>query len=421
MAVLTLLLVALAASEQVPFQFEQGAVIVVVGGVQCLLLAVRRSHPIFCLLAVAALQVVLTAALPPNLTLLGAGPLVASYTVGLLLAPRRLAGVLALSLAIQAIGTIVVIAANLFPTREPVDLTVAIGVGIVAMGSPALFEILAASIGAGVALSRERQRMIRARAAALVEQQAMRTSAAVATERTRMARELHDIAAHHLSALIVQAAAAERLVDTEPERAKQTIREVRAQGRETLTDMRSIVGILRDTDGAAPRGDGNTPIPGLQQLKALIDAARASGDEITWLTSGPTISLPPLADVTTFRIAQEALANARRHAPTAPVTVTTTTTPTRFVLEVENALISERVASRGVDSDFAPARAAATEVSSPGHGLLGMRERADLVGAELTVGIKGDHVWRVVFELPIDEDDAPVELFTAPTGTGGDR
>lgn len=407
--VLTLVLAALAASGQASLHPQQGALIAGLGAVQCLLLAVRRTHAILCLLAVSALQVVFAGALPANLVLLGPALMVAAYTVGTLLAPRLLVSVLALSLGIQLVGAIVVAFAGLAPDQRPLGFSAAVGAGIVAIGSSALFVISAASIGAGVALSREKQRMISAEVAATVEHQALRTNAAVATERTRMARELHDIAAHHLSALIVQAAAAERLVDTEPAHAKQIIREVRAQGRETLADMRSIVGILRDTGGAVPRGDGDTPIPGLDQLEALIDAARASGDTIMWRASGPAIDLPPLADVTTYRIAQEALANARRHAPTAPVTVMLTTTPTLLILTIENALNSGDVEVAGVDFEVSPTRPPATDTGPPGHGVLGMRERAALVGSRLAIGPTSDNAWRVVLELPIDREGLPTD------------
>jgi signal transduction histidine kinase len=138
-------------------------------------------------------------------------------------------------------------------------------------------------------------------------------------------------------------------------------------------------------------------------LETLIDAARTSGDRITWRASGPTIVLPPLADVTTYRVAQEALANARRHSPTAPVTVVMATTPTRLVLVVENALVPDETVAGGADSTPVRARSA-TGSGTPGHGLLGMRERAALVGATLTVGATADDTWRVTLDLPIDDD-----------------
>lgn len=416
--VLALLLGALVASEQISLQPRQSVLIVGVGTAQCLFLAIRRTHPTACILIVSALQVVFSAALPTDLVLLGAGPVVAAFTVGSLLKLSPLVGVLALSLAIQIVGSIAVAAAGLSLDRGPLGLSAAIGWGIVATGSPALFLISAASIGAGWALSRERQRLIRAWVAATVEHQAMRTSAAVATERTRMARELHDIAAHHLSGLIIQAAAAERTVDTEPERAKQLIRDVRVQGRETLSDMRAIVGILRDTEGGVRRGDGNTPIPGLEQLDALISSSRASGDDITWKVLGPTISLSPLADVTAYRIAQEALANARRHAPTAPVTVTVTTTAQLLVLKIENLLNFVGITESEIDDELSSVHSPTAGLGSSGHGLLGMRERATLVGAELIVGMSEDNVWQVIFKVPLIDDGPGAATTVAPMRSG---
>lgn len=413
-AVLALLLGALVASEQISIHPQQSALIIGIGTAQCLLLAIRRTHPIVCILMVSVLQVVFTAALPTHLVLLGAGPVVAAFTVGSLVTRPPLVGVLASSLGLQVVGSIAVAATGLSPDREPLGFSAAIGWGIVATGSPALFLVSAASIGAGWALSRERQRLLGAWVAATVEHQAMRTSAAVATERTRMARELHDIAAHHLSALIIQAAAAERTVDSNPDRAKQIIREVRAQGRETLADMRSIVGILRDTEGGVRRGDGDAPIPGLEQLESLIDSSRALGDDITLKMLGPTISLSPLADVTAYRIAQEALANARRHAPTAPVTVTITTTSNRLVLMIENPLRTGEIAESAFEYDLSPVRTSAAGVSFQGHGLLGMRERATLIGGQLMIGLGEDDVWRVIFQLPLVDDRSSAEAFAAP-------
>jgi signal transduction histidine kinase len=417
-AVLLLLLGALAASMQIDIQLPQIAVIVGLGAAQCLLLIMRRTHPIACLLSISALQIAFSAALPPEVVLLSAGPIVAAYTVGSLLAPRPLVSVLALSLAMQVMGAIVVSAVGVPAGRDALGFAAAAGQGLVSTGSPALLVIAAASIGAWVAMSRDQQRLISARAAATLEYQAVRTNAAVAAERTRMARELHDIAAHHLSALIVQAGAAERIVDTDPELAKQAIREIRGQGRETLADMRSIVGILRATEGDAPRGDGNAPIPGLQQLEALIGAARTSGDRISWKPSGVAVVLPPLADVTTYRIVQEALANARRHAATVPVTVRMTTTPTRLLLEIENALANKDTAEGELDLSTTGSGAARGD-SEQGHGLLGMHERAALVGATLTAGATPDDSWRVRFELPLDDDTPGTEMSVAPTQSGG--
>ncbi|RIJ53918.1 histidine kinase, partial [Clavibacter lycopersici] len=103
-----------------------------------------------------------------------------------------------------------------------------------------------------------------------LEHQATLSRAAVAAERTRMARELHDVAAHHLTALVVQAGAAERLVDLDPERAKDSLRGIRLQGRETLDALRSIVGILRQAPDGEGGDAGTAPVPGLADLPGLV-------------------------------------------------------------------------------------------------------------------------------------------------------
>nr|WP_254061986.1 histidine kinase [Clavibacter michiganensis] len=210
-----------------------------------------------------------------------------------------------------------------------------------------------------------------------------------------MARELHDVAAHHLTALVVQAGAAERLVDLDPERAKDSLRGIRRQGRETLDALRSIVGILRQgSDGEGGGEAGTAPVPGLADLPGLVAAARTSGTEVEERATGEAPALAPLADVTAYRTVQESLANARRHAPGSAVTLTTASGPARIALTIENAL---------------PAAAPAT---APGYGLVGMRERAALVGGRLEAGPTGSGTWRVRLELPVEP--MPVEHVPAP-------
>jgi len=158
------------------------------------------------------------------------------------------------------------------------------------------------------------------------------------------------------------------------------------QGRETLDALRSIVGILRQTsDGDADGGEaGTAPVPGLADLPGLVAAARASGTEVEERASGDLPVLAPLADVTAYRTVQESLANARRHAPGSAVTLTLDARPARLALEVENPL---------------PAAAPAT---APGYGLVGMRERAALVGGRLEAGPTASGTWRVRLELPVE-------------------
>ena len=248
------------------------------------------------------------------------------------------------------------------------------------MATAVLVNGISASVGSWVALRRRHESEAGLRAAESVEHHATLTRSAVAAERTRMARELHDIAAHHLTGLVVQAGAAERLVDVDPERAKESLRSVRSQGRETLDSLRSIVGILRETGDDAT---GPPRCPGCATWR-LVAAARAAGTVVDERVEGELPTLAPLADVTAYRTVQEALANARRHAPGAGVQLTTTVRPGRLVVVVENAV------PRGPASS-APA----------GYGLVGMRERAALVGGLLEAGPTRSGTWRVLLELPV--------------------
>jgi signal transduction histidine kinase len=138
-------------------------------------------------------------------------------------------------------------------------------------------------------------------------------------------------------------------------------------------------------EGLGGAGGGTDPVPGLADVGGLVEAARASGTEVEERTSGDLPALPPLADVTAYRTVQESLANARRHAPGSAVTLTLDARPTRLALEVENRLPA-----------VAPAPA-------PGYGLVGMRERAALVGGRLEAGPTGSGTWRVRLELPVEQ------------------
>lgn len=375
---LLLLLGPVARSEGVHVAPLLTASVVAVAVAQCLLLVLRHRRPVLTLALVSVLQAGLLAVLPADTSLQGAGLLVAAYTAGTLLPGHRLVAAVTASVAVQAVG---LAAAAPGP-----------GAALLTAAGAATTTSAAAAVGGWVALRRAHQRSLLAAAAAQVEHQAVLARTAVAEERTRMARELHDVAAHHLSGIVVQAGAAERLVDTDPERAKAALRDLREQGRATLRDMRSIVGILRASADASASGrqdddGGGAPVPGLAQLPALVESARSAGDRVEARWSGPEVVLPPLADVAVYRTAQEALANARRHAPGARVVLAVTTAVDRVRLEVENEVLQTS------PSQPAP--------SPPGLGLTGMRERADLVRGHLDVGPTGRGTWRVAFEVAV--------------------
>jgi signal transduction histidine kinase len=369
----------------------QGAVIAAIALLQCAPLAVRRRRPRATLLLVSALQAALIAALPPEFGFWAAAPVVAAYTVGAVLPAGSAVRVVAAAVGIEAVGAVLAATGHVRTLLVPATVEVRLGVDTVVSAasilvSGILIAVASAAVGSWVALRRRHDRDTLARAAESLEHQAALTRAAVSAERTRMARELHDVAAHHLTALVVQAGAAERLVDLDPDRAKDSLRGIRVQGRETLDALRSIVGILRQTSDADGEGGdaGTAPVPGLADLPGLVAAARASGTEVEERSSGDLPALAPLADVTAYRTVQESLANARRHAPGSAVTLTLDARATRLALEVENPL------------------PAAAPASAPGYGLVGMRERAALVGGRLEAGPTGSGTWRVRLELPVE-------------------
>jgi signal transduction histidine kinase len=349
-------------------------------------LALRRVRPVPALLVVAVMQAALLAVLPSGIALWTAAPVVVAYTVGALRPTRVAVGAVLGAVGIASVGAVVgatgvVKRALGAVSPASLDALAPAAEALALIASAVLITGVSAAVGSWVALRRRHEADVRARASETVEHQATLTRAAVAAERTRMARELHDVAAHHLTGLVVQAGAAERLVDGDPERAKESLRSVRAQGRETLDALRSIVGILRETGDDA---SGTVPVPGLGDVGSLVDSARASGTVVDVRVDGSLPTLPPLADVTAYRTVQEALVNARRHAPGALVSVVLQSTPGRLVVLVENAL---------------PGAAAA---STPGYGLVGMRERAVLVGGRLEAGPTGSGAWRVRLELPVE-------------------
>ena len=232
---------------------------------------------------------------------------------------------------------------------------------------------------------------------AVVAQEQGRVRTAVATERSRMARELHDIAAHHLSGLVVQAGAIERLIDRDPEAAKRATGAVRAEGKETLANLRAVVGVLREsTPSTAADGTGNphldaessAPVPGLAVVDQLLDAARTNGDNLDVSVAGEPYVLPPIADITSYRVLQESLANARQHAPGERVRIVLGYDPEQLELEVTNPL------PKSTPRDEARA----------GYGLVGMQERAQLSGAALQAG-PVERTWRVRLVVP-----RPLEL-----------
>jgi len=189
-----------------------------------------------------------------------------------------------------------------------------------------------------------------------------RAKRAVLEERAQIAREMHDVVAHHMSMIAVRAETAPYRVTDLPESAREELAGIAKAARDALTDMRRLLGVLRAEDGEAP----TAPQPGLADLDGLVATARAAGVDVT-LTADGLGAVPETVGLAAYRIMQEALANAARHAPGGPVTIDARGLGDRLELEVRN-------------------KRTGPETPGGGHGLIGMRERAALLGGQLTAG-----------------------------------
>lgn len=204
-------------------------------------------------------------------------------------------------------------------------------------------------------------------------------------ERARIARELHDVVAHHISMIAVQAETARLTTPGLPADGATRLLAIGDTARTALTEMRRLLGVLRED---ADTGVQRQPQPGLGQLLDLVDASRdAAGSSTRLIVSGPITRLDPGIEVTAYRIVQEALTNARRHAPGAAVDVE---------LRYGEADLALRVRDNGPGSTAAPS----------GHGLLGMRERAATVGGTLRTGPAPGGGFLVEARLPVTSEEA---------------
>ena len=364
--------------------------VVLVG--QAMALTLRRRWPMLCLALTLLGQLALAPLLPPFVSFQAPAGLVAAYSVGVY-APRRPAlGAAAGTAVVQ-----VLLGYVLGGPASAAELGVPVGTqlwgGLV---SALVAHLGAVLVGAYVGTRRELLAQLRARVAQAEREREALAAQAVLAERGRMARELHDVAAHHLSGIVVQAAAAERLVAGDPERAKESLRWIRGQGRETLENLRLVVGILRDT------GEGDdapsAPQPTLADVPALLDLARSTGTRVQETRRGEPYDLPPTVQLAVYRVLQEALANARRHAPGSAVDVETAYGADELAVTVRNGP-ADRSAST-----------APPQEGGPGHGVIGMTERAELVGGRLTARRTSGGGWlvRLVVPRPEDADARPV-------------
>jgi signal transduction histidine kinase len=217
------------------------------------------------------------------------------------------------------------------------------------------------------------------RAARLEREQQEAATRAVAEERQRIARELHDVVAHSVSVMTVQAGAVRRLLRPDQEKERQALETIEATGREALTEMRRLVGLLRE-QGAMPEF---SPQPGLGTMDALLDTVRSAGLPVDLDVDGTPRDLPPGIDLAAYRVVQEALTNALKYGGTAHAWVSLHWRDDELELEVAND-------GKG-DGDG----------SGGGHGLAGMRERVSLYGGTVDSGPRDGGGYVVRARLPV--------------------
>ncbi|MFE3470157.1 sensor histidine kinase [Streptomyces sp. B27] len=227
--------------------------------------------------------------------------------------------------------------------------------------------------------------------------EAERAQRTLLEERTRIARELHDVVAHHMSVITVQADSAPYRISGLPKAAEEEFTAIAAAARESLGEMRRLLSVLR-SDGT--EGD-RAPQPGLDRLQQLVEATVRAGLPVDLSLSKELGEVPPAVDLSAYRIVQEALANVVRHAPGARTRVLVATDIDHLVVLVVNGP--------------AAGRSSPLETSGTGHGLVGMRERVRLTGGTLDVGPLPDGGFRVAARIPLPPAAPPPASPPAPS------
>ena len=221
--------------------------------------------------------------------------------------------------------------------------------------------------GVLVRLNRSRSAKLAELARQLEHERDERARLAVAAERGRIARELHDVVAHGVSLIVVQAGAGRHALTDDPQRAQAAFAAIEGAARQALAEMRLMLGLLRDGSESASAA----PLPGLDDVDGLVNDVRHAGVDVDIRTEGEPRELPTGVDLAAFRVLQEALTNVRRHAPGAHASVAVRYTPAAIEIDV-------------VDDGGSPDPARA--LPAGGHGLIGMRERVHLYGGQLEAG-----------------------------------
>ncbi|MGP3976768.1 sensor histidine kinase [Streptomyces sp. 8N114] len=233
------------------------------------------------------------------------------------------------------------------------------------------------------------------RAKRLEKEREAQAKVAVAAERARIARELHDVVAHNVSVMVVQADGAAYVLDSSPEQTRMALETISGTGRQALAEMRRLLGVLRTGDPGTRDGDEYVPQPGVEQIADLVEQVRGAGLTVNFKVQGTPHPLPSSVELTAYRIVQEALTNTRKHGgPDVGATVQLSYGDDELSVLAEDD-------GRGAQRELYEEGGA----DGLGHGLIGMRERVGMVGGALEAGPRSGGGFRIRAALPLKGAD----------------
>jgi signal transduction histidine kinase len=325
-------------------------------------LAWRRSHPIWVLAAVYVLETVYFALQNPF------GPIFISLVVALFNAVAH--GTRVLAWTTGYVGAVALFAAMVTRT----DWEFSWG------GAGAVFAWISLVMGVGELAKARRDRAEQAE-----EARAEQDKRQASEERLKIAREVHDVLAHHVSLINVQSGVALHLIDSQPEQVKEALTAIKQSSKEVLVELRNILGVLRDVDGAAPRH----PVASLDQLDRLVERMDTAGLPVTVKVEGEKRQVPKGVDAAALRIVQESLTNTYRHAGPTTATVTLGYRPDELTVQVDD-----------------EGRGSAESSVGTGSGLTGMRQRVEALSGTFAAGPKPGGGFRVTATFPTGGGEA---------------
>jgi signal transduction histidine kinase len=252
---------------------------------------------------------------------------------------------------------------------------------------PTVVAAAAAVLGANLRVRRAYLAELEARAARLERERDQQAQIAASAERARIARELHDIVAHHVSVMVAQADGASFAIDRDTDRARRAMEVVAQTGREALAEMRRLLGVLRPSPGEDEVG----PQPGVDQLEELVEKVRHTGLPVELRVDGTPPPMPAGLELAAYRVVQEALTNTIKHGgPNTNARVEVVYRPDGIEIRVADAGPASPVAA---DSSHSP---------GPGQGILGMRERAAVYGGQIRAGSRPEGGYEVLASFPLE-------------------